>query len=66
MARITVLQEEEKQKSQMIKEKTWKTSKQIVSLKCAIRDVEEQMKAEDDSFLQVPVNAHLQKSSVNY
>ncbi|KTG45882.1 hypothetical protein cypCar_00013666, partial [Cyprinus carpio] len=52
VARITVLQEEEKQKSQMIKEKTWKTSKQIVSLKCAIRDVEEQMKAEDDSFLQ--------------
>ncbi|XP_016295532.1 E3 ubiquitin-protein ligase TRIM17-like [Sinocyclocheilus anshuiensis] len=52
VARITVLREEEKQKSQMIKEKTGKTSKQIVSLKCAIRDVEEQMKAEDDSFLQ--------------
>ncbi|XP_052444055.1 E3 ubiquitin-protein ligase TRIM35-like [Carassius gibelio] len=52
VARITVLREEEKQKSQMIKEKTGKTSKQIVSLKCAIRDVEQQMKTEDDSFLQ--------------
>ncbi len=60
MARITVLREEEKQKSQMIKEKTEKNSKQIVSLKCAIRDVEEQMKAGDDAFLQVPINAHRQ------
>lgn len=60
VARITVLREEEKLKSQMIKEKTEKTSKQIVSLKCAIRDVEEQMNAEDDSFLQVPINAHRQ------
>ncbi|KAL0163422.1 hypothetical protein M9458_042818, partial [Cirrhinus mrigala] len=45
VARITVLREEEKQKSQMIKNKTGKTRKQIV-------DVEEQMKANDDSFLQ--------------
>ncbi|XP_058613465.1 E3 ubiquitin-protein ligase TRIM35-like [Onychostoma macrolepis] len=52
VARITVLREEQNQKSQMIKEKTEKTSKRIVSLKCAIRDVEEQMKADDDSFLQ--------------
>ncbi|XP_050948423.1 tripartite motif-containing protein 49D-like [Labeo rohita] len=52
VARITVLREEEKQKSQMIKDKTGKTSKQIVSLRCAMRDVEKQMKADDDSFLQ--------------
>ncbi|XP_073680725.1 E3 ubiquitin-protein ligase TRIM35-like isoform X2 [Garra rufa] len=52
VARITVLREEERQKSQMIKDKTKKTSEQIISLKCAFRDIQQQMKAEDDSFLQ--------------
>ncbi|XP_043085768.1 tripartite motif-containing protein 12A-like [Puntigrus tetrazona] len=52
MARITVLREDEKQKSEMIKEKTKNTSKQIIFLRCALRDVEKQMNAEDDSFLQ--------------
>ncbi|XP_051734450.1 E3 ubiquitin-protein ligase TRIM17-like isoform X2 [Ctenopharyngodon idella] len=50
-ARITALREEEKQKSQKIMEKTEKTTKQIVSLTWTIRDIEEQMKAEDDTFL---------------
>ncbi|KAL1253475.1 hypothetical protein QQF64_018168 [Cirrhinus molitorella] len=52
VSRITVLREEEEQKRQMIQDKTKKTSKQIIALKCAIRDVEKQMKADDDSFLQ--------------
>lgn len=36
-------------------EKTEKTSKQIVSLTWTIRDMEEQMKAEDDTFLKVSI-----------
>lgn len=36
-------------------EKTEKTSKQIVSLTWTIRDMEEQMKAEDDAFLKVSI-----------
>lgn len=54
-ARITALREEEKLKSQKIMEKTEKTSKQIVSLTWTIRDMEEQMKAEDDAFLKVSI-----------
>lgn len=50
-ASITALREEEKQKSQKMIDKIEETSKQIVYLTRTIRDTEEQMKAEDDSFL---------------
>ncbi|XP_067279427.1 E3 ubiquitin-protein ligase TRIM17-like isoform X2 [Pseudorasbora parva] len=50
--RLTALREEEEQKSLMMKEKTEETSKQISSLTSTIRDIEQQMKAEDVSFLQ--------------
>ncbi|KAK7131659.1 hypothetical protein R3I94_016700 [Phoxinus phoxinus] len=51
-ARITALREEEEKRSQRMKEKMKNTSKQISSLTITIRDIEEQMKAEDVSFLQ--------------
>ncbi|XP_051534143.1 E3 ubiquitin-protein ligase TRIM39-like isoform X2 [Myxocyprinus asiaticus] len=51
-ARITALREEEEQKSQMMKEKIEKMSRQILSLSHTIRVIEEQMTAEDLSFLQ--------------
>ncbi|XP_048021179.1 E3 ubiquitin-protein ligase TRIM35-like [Megalobrama amblycephala] len=51
-ARIKALREEEKQKSQKIKQKIEETTKQISSLTNTIRDIEKQMKAEDVSFLQ--------------
>ncbi|XP_051960390.1 E3 ubiquitin-protein ligase TRIM39-like isoform X3 [Xyrauchen texanus] len=51
-ARITALREEEEQKSQMMKEKIKKIRRQISSLSHTIRIVEEQMTAEDLSFLQ--------------
>ncbi|XP_051734415.1 E3 ubiquitin-protein ligase TRIM17-like isoform X22 [Ctenopharyngodon idella] len=50
--RITALREEEEQKSKKIKQKMEETTKQISSLRSIIRDIEEQMKAEDVSFLQ--------------
>uniref|UniRef100_A0A673IG87 RING-type domain-containing protein n=1 Tax=Sinocyclocheilus rhinocerous TaxID=307959 RepID=A0A673IG87_9TELE len=50
-ARITILREEEKQRSQMMKQKIDETSRQISSLSCTIRDTEEQMKDDDVSFL---------------
>ncbi len=53
-ASLTALREEEKQKSQKMIDKIEETSKQIVYLTRSIRDTEEQMKAEDYSFLQVP------------
>ncbi|XP_028848197.1 zinc-binding protein A33-like [Denticeps clupeoides] len=51
-ARIAALREEEEQKSQMMKEKMEKMSREISSLSDTIRAVEEEMEAEDVSFLQ--------------
>ncbi|XP_053536647.1 E3 ubiquitin-protein ligase TRIM35 [Ictalurus punctatus] len=51
-ARIAALREEEEQKSQMMKEKIEKLSRDISSLSDTIRGVEEEMRAEDASFLQ--------------
>ncbi|XP_056586499.1 E3 ubiquitin-protein ligase TRIM35-like isoform X3 [Triplophysa dalaica] len=51
-ARIRALREEEEQKSQMMKEKIEKINRDISSLSHTIRGVEEQMTAEDVSFLQ--------------
>uniref|UniRef100_A0A8C1NUJ9 Uncharacterized protein n=1 Tax=Cyprinus carpio TaxID=7962 RepID=A0A8C1NUJ9_CYPCA len=56
--RITALREEEKQKSQKMIDRIEETSKQIVYLTRTIRDIEEQMKAGDDSFLRVPMSQH--------
>ncbi|XP_058257701.1 zinc-binding protein A33-like [Hemibagrus wyckioides] len=50
--RITALREEEEQKSQMMKEKIEKLSRDISSLSDTIRAIEEEMKAEDILFLQ--------------
>ncbi|XP_056587637.1 E3 ubiquitin-protein ligase TRIM39-like [Triplophysa dalaica] len=51
-ARIRALREEDEQKSQMMKEKIEKINRDISSLSHTIRGVEEQMTAEDVSFLQ--------------
>ncbi|KAJ8334449.1 hypothetical protein SKAU_G00400880 [Synaphobranchus kaupii] len=51
-ARITALREEEEQKSQMMKEKTEKMTEEISSLSEQIRAIEEELGAEDLSFLQ--------------
>ncbi|XP_053353042.1 zinc-binding protein A33-like [Clarias gariepinus] len=51
-ARIAALREEEEQKSQMMKEEIEKLSRDISSLSDTIRAVEEEMRAEDVSFLQ--------------
>ncbi|XP_062391341.1 zinc-binding protein A33-like [Sardina pilchardus] len=51
-ARIVALREEEEQKSQMMKEKIEKMSKEISSLSDTIRAIEEQMGAGDLTFLQ--------------
>ncbi|KAF5886083.1 tripartite motif-containing protein 35-like, partial [Clarias magur] len=51
-ARITALREEEEQKSQMMKEKIETLSRDISSLSDTIRAIEEEMRAEDVSFLQ--------------
>ncbi|XP_066541684.1 E3 ubiquitin-protein ligase TRIM35-like [Hoplias malabaricus] len=51
-AMITALRKEEEQKSQRMKEKIEKISIEISSLSDTIRAVEEQMSAEDVSFLQ--------------
>ncbi|XP_060784893.1 E3 ubiquitin-protein ligase TRIM35-like [Neoarius graeffei] len=50
--RITALREEEEQKSQMMKEKIEKLSKDIYSLSDTIKAIEEEMRAEDISFLE--------------
>ncbi|KAI4874090.1 hypothetical protein NFI96_030797, partial [Prochilodus magdalenae] len=52
-ARISALREEEEQKSQMLKEKIEKMSREISALSDTIRAIEEEMGAEDVSFLQV-------------
>ncbi|XP_041800146.1 nuclear factor 7, brain-like [Chelmon rostratus] len=51
-ARITALREEEEQKSQMIKEQTEVLGKEKAALSDAIRGTEEELRAEDISFLQ--------------
>ncbi|KAF5883927.1 tripartite motif-containing protein 35-like, partial [Clarias magur] len=51
-ARLAVLKEEEEQKNQMMKEKIEKLSRDISSLSDTIRAIEEEMRAEDVSFLQ--------------
>ncbi|XP_060784651.1 zinc-binding protein A33-like [Neoarius graeffei] len=50
--RLTALRKEEEQKSQMMKEKIEKLSGDISSLSDTIRTIEEEMGAEDVSFLQ--------------
>ena len=52
-ARIAALKEEEEQKSQMMKEKIEKMSREISSLSDTIRAIEEKMKADDITFLEV-------------
>ena len=54
-ARIAALREEEEQKSQMMKEKIEKMSREISSLSDTIRAIEEQMGADDVTFLQVRI-----------
>ncbi|XP_076119247.1 zinc-binding protein A33-like [Alosa pseudoharengus] len=51
-ARIAALREEEEQKSQMMKEKIEKMSREISSLSDTIRAIEEKMGADDITFLQ--------------
>uniref|UniRef100_A0A3B4ZEJ7 Uncharacterized protein n=1 Tax=Stegastes partitus TaxID=144197 RepID=A0A3B4ZEJ7_9TELE len=51
-ARITALREEEEQKSQRMKDKTEALSREIASLSDTIRATEEELRAEDVSFLQ--------------
>ncbi|XP_041804579.1 nuclear factor 7, ovary-like [Chelmon rostratus] len=50
-ARITALREEEEQKSQMMKEQTEALSSEIAALSDTIRATEEELRAEDVSFL---------------
>ncbi|XDV38100.1 hypothetical protein PO909_007579 [Leuciscus waleckii] len=63
-ARITALREEEEKRSQMMKKKIEETSKQISSLTITIRDIEEQMKAEDVSFLQRTLRPHCKEPNI--
>ncbi|XP_062391292.1 E3 ubiquitin-protein ligase TRIM35-like [Sardina pilchardus] len=51
-ARIAALREEEEQKSLMMKDKIEKMSREISSLSATIRAIEEQMGADDVTFLQ--------------
>ncbi|XP_062391327.1 E3 ubiquitin-protein ligase TRIM35-like isoform X2 [Sardina pilchardus] len=51
-ARIAALKEEEERKSQMMKEKIEKMNREISSLSDTIRAIEEQMGADDITFLQ--------------
>ncbi|XP_062391192.1 E3 ubiquitin-protein ligase TRIM35-like [Sardina pilchardus] len=51
-ARIAALREEEEQRSQMMKEKIEKMSREISSLSDTIRAIEEEMVADDVTFLQ--------------
>ncbi|XP_030641258.1 tripartite motif-containing protein 35-like [Chanos chanos] len=51
--RITALREEEEQKSQMMKEKIEKVTREISSLSDTIRTIEEEIKAKDITFLKV-------------
>ncbi|XP_031433337.2 nuclear factor 7, brain-like, partial [Clupea harengus] len=58
-ARLAVLREEEEQKSQMMKEKIEKMSREISSLSDTIRAIEEEMGADDITFLQVGSKLHV-------
>ncbi|XP_063069944.1 E3 ubiquitin-protein ligase TRIM35-like [Engraulis encrasicolus] len=51
-ARIAKLREEEEQKSELMKEKIAKMSRKISALSDTIRTIEEEMKADDVTFLQ--------------
>ncbi|XP_044205415.1 nuclear factor 7, ovary-like [Thunnus albacares] len=51
-ARITALREEEEQKSQIMREKTEALNREIAALSDIIRATEEELRAEDVSFLQ--------------
>ncbi|XP_063042048.1 zinc-binding protein A33-like [Engraulis encrasicolus] len=51
-SRIAALREEEEQKSQMMKEKIEKLSREISSLSESVRAIEEEMEADDVTFLQ--------------
>ncbi|KAL2080837.1 hypothetical protein ACEWY4_022690 [Coilia grayii] len=51
-ARIAALREEEERKSQMMKEKIERMSRKISAIEATMRAVEEQMKADDVTFLQ--------------
>ncbi|XP_063041144.1 zinc-binding protein A33-like [Engraulis encrasicolus] len=51
-SRIAALREEEEQKSQMMKEKIEKLSREISSLSGSIRAIEQEMEADDVTFLQ--------------
>uniref|UniRef100_A0A3Q3J8S3 Uncharacterized protein n=1 Tax=Monopterus albus TaxID=43700 RepID=A0A3Q3J8S3_MONAL len=51
-ARIKALREEEEQRSRMMKEKTEAVSREISALSATIRATEEELRAEDVSFLQ--------------
>lgn len=53
MARLAAVREEEEQKSQMMKEKIEKMSREITSLSDTIRAIEGAMGADDITFLQV-------------
>uniref|UniRef100_A0A8B9KP72 Uncharacterized protein n=1 Tax=Astyanax mexicanus TaxID=7994 RepID=A0A8B9KP72_ASTMX len=55
-ARITALREEEEQKSQMMKEKIEKMSREISALSDTIKAIEEEMETEDILLLQVRNN----------
>ena len=55
-ARIAALREEEEQKSQRMKERVDKMTKEISSRSDTIRALEQNMKAEDISFLQVSID----------
>ncbi|XP_051271306.1 nuclear factor 7, ovary-like [Dicentrarchus labrax] len=50
-ARLAALKEEEEQKSQMMKEKTEALSREIAALSDTVRATEEELRAEDVSFL---------------
>ena len=52
-ARLAALREEEKQKSQMMKKKIEKMSREISTLSDTIRAIKEKMGADDITFLQV-------------
>ncbi|XP_060786512.1 E3 ubiquitin-protein ligase TRIM39-like [Neoarius graeffei] len=61
--RITALREEEEQKSQMMKEKIEKLSKDILSLSGKIKAIKVKMRAEDVSFLEALI--HVAKHLAN-
>ncbi|KAG5847981.1 hypothetical protein ANANG_G00132030 [Anguilla anguilla] len=65
-ARVTALREEEEQKSQMMKEKIEKMTEEISSLSEQIRAIEQELGAEDVSFLQVATRTHKTEPSAHW